>query len=144
MKTIVGLFWSVMAGFAMACAVIGFAQLLGAGADSLGFTVWTFRYYALSLCVSGALLVFSKPVRQHSKLMFAYLVAVILVLAVGFQAYAEPATSTMDLAANTQAMAIFLAKLVMYVVPGGVTAFYAFIAYESLPFRGTKPTGNDA
>lgn len=36
MKTIVGLFWSVMAGFALAFAVIFFTQLLGAGAVTTG------------------------------------------------------------------------------------------------------------
>ncbi|HDS1721297.1 MULTISPECIES: hypothetical protein [Pseudomonas] len=144
MKTIVGLFWSVMAGFALACAVIVFSQLLGAGSDSLGFTVWTYRYYTLSLFVSGALLTFSKPARQYWKWMLLFLLAIVLVMAIGFDAYAEPATSNLDVAANVAAMTMFLAKLVMYVVPGGVTAFYAFTAYTNLPPKPSKPVGNDA
>ncbi|BAW26852.1 MULTISPECIES: hypothetical protein [Pseudomonas] len=76
--------------------------------------------------------------------MLLFLLAIVLVMAIGFDAYAEPATSNLDVAANVAAMTMFLAKLVMYVVPGGVTAFYAFTAYTNLPPKPSKPVGNDA
>lgn len=38
MKTIVGMFWGMVAGVFAACGLIVFTQLIGAGADLLGFT----------------------------------------------------------------------------------------------------------
>ncbi|MFA0965383.1 hypothetical protein [Pseudomonas amygdali] len=64
MKTIVGMFWGVMGGLFLACGVIVFTQLIGAGSNLLGFTEWTFRYYMLCLGVCIALQL-AKPVRKH-------------------------------------------------------------------------------
>lgn len=135
MKTIVGMLWSVMAGLFLAVGVIVFTQLMGAGADLLGFTEWTLRYYMLCLGVCIALLVGSKPARQYWGFMILFLVAVFMVIGIGFQSFADE-TFSQDPIAQMQeaisALAMFSVKAVMYIAPGGLTAFYTFIAFDAL------------
>jgi hypothetical protein len=132
MKTIVGMFWGVMGGVFLAFGVIVFTHLIGAGASSLGFTEWTFRYYMLSLGVCIALLVCSKHVRKYGPFMMIYFVAVIMVIGVGFQSIIEVSSGQDQVAlmrANMLAMGMMAAKAVMYVAPGALTAFYTFVAF---------------
>ncbi|WP_432780699.1 hypothetical protein QZH44_30040 (plasmid) [Pseudomonas corrugata] len=135
MKTIVGMFWSVMAGLFLAVGVIVFTQLMGAGADLLGFTEWTYRYYMLCLGVCIALLIGSKPVRQYWGFMIIFLVAVLLVVGIGFQSftgasYSEDAIAQMQ--ETMSALALFAVKAVMYTAPGVLAAFYTFVAFEGV------------
>ncbi|RMM39209.1 hypothetical protein QO021_29760 (plasmid) [Pseudomonas amygdali pv. lachrymans] len=135
MKTIVGMFWGVMGGVFLAFGVIVFTQLIGAGGTSLGFTEWTYRYYMLCLGVCIALLVCSKDVRKHGAFMMVYLIALIMVIGVGFQSVVEVSGGQDQVALmqeNMLAMGKFAAKAVMYVVPGALTVFYIFLAFEGV------------
>ncbi len=135
MKTIVGMLWGVIGGVFFACGVYVFTQLIGAGANSLGFTEWTFRYYMLCLCICIALLLWSKPARKHWRFMMFFFVAVVMVMGIGFQTFMEETSGQDQVAqmqANVLAMGMFVAKAVMYVVPGALTAFYAFIAFDAV------------
>ncbi|MDF9779253.1 hypothetical protein [Pseudomonas baetica] len=135
MKTIVGMFWGVMGGLFLACGVIVVTQLIGAGSDLLGFTECTFRYYMLCLGVCIALLIGSKPARKHWAFMMFFFVAVMMVIGVGFQTFVEVSRGQDQIAqmqANLMAMAIFAAKAMMYVAPGALTAFYAFVAFDGV------------
>jgi hypothetical protein len=136
MKTIMGMFYGVLAGVFLATGVIVFTQLIGAGADLLGFTVWTYRYYVLCLCICVALLASSKACRQYWMYMGGFFLAIILVVAIGFQASAGVSAGEGQIGQmqeNLGAMASMLAKAVMYCAPAALTAFYAFIAFDSLP-----------
>ncbi|MHB9587506.1 hypothetical protein [Pseudomonas syringae] len=135
MKTIVGMFWGVMGGLFLACGVIVFTQLIGAGSNLLGFTEWTFRYYMLCLGVCIALLIGSKPVRKHWVFMMVFFVAVMMVIGVGFPTFMEVSSGQDQAArmqANLMAVGLITAKAVMYVAPGAVTAFYAFVAFDGV------------
>ncbi|RMO97707.1 MULTISPECIES: DUF3290 family protein [Pseudomonas syringae group] len=135
MKTIAGLFWGVLVGVFFAFGIIFITQLIGAGSDLLGFTMWTYRYYVLCLGVCVGLLIFSKPVRKYWKLMLIFIVAVIMVMGIGFQSFVDQ-PSGQDQLAQIQAfisqLAMVLAKGTMYIAPGALTAFYVFIAYEAV------------
>lgn len=135
MKTIVGMFWGVMAGLFLASGVIVITQLIYAGSNLLGFSEWTFRYYVLCLGVCIALLICSTPARKHWRFMFFFIVAVFMVMGIGFQAFLE-APSGQDRIAQMQAhllaMCMLAAKGVMYIAPGALTAFYAFVAFDGV------------
>ncbi|MBC2385311.1 hypothetical protein HF209_30615 [Pseudomonas sp. WS 5096] len=135
MKTIVGLFWAVIGGLFLACGVIVFTQLIGAGADLLGFTKWTFRYYVLCLGVCTAMLIMSKSARKYWYFMGGFFVAAVMVMGIGFHAFIAEGSGQGPVAqmqANVLSMALMAAKAVMYAAPGGLTAFYAFVAYDSV------------
>lgn len=135
MKTIVGMFWGVIGGLFLACGVIVFTQLIGAGSNLLGFTEWTFRYYVLCLGVCIALLIGSKPVRKHWGFMMVFFIAVLMVIGVGFQTFMEVSSGQDQVAQmqqNLMAMGMLAAKAVMYVAPGALTAFYAFVAFDGV------------
>lgn len=135
MRTVMGLFWSVIGGFFIALVLIAFIQVVGAGSDLLGFTVWTFRYYVVCLSVCASLLACSKPAQQRSIFMLGFAVAIAMTISVGFQA-SVGVSSTQDqvaqMQANFMALAMFLAKAVMYVAPGALTAFYAVVAFNGV------------
>ncbi|MCQ2992378.1 hypothetical protein NLO72_24575 [Pseudomonas tremae] len=67
--------------------------------------------------------------------MMAFFVAVMMVIGVGFQTFME-VSSGQDQAvlmqANLMAVGMITAKAVMYVAPGAVTAFYAFVAFDGV------------
>jgi hypothetical protein len=135
MKTIVGMFWGVIGGLFLAFGVIVFTQLIGAGANLLGFTEWTFRYYMLCLGVCMALLICSKPARKQWRFMMFFFVAVLMVTGIGFQTFMEVSSGQDQIAqmqANLLAMGMLVAKAVMYVAPGALTAFYAFVAFDGV------------
>lgn len=135
MKTIIGMFWGVMAGLFLAFGVIVATELLTAGGDLLGFTEWTYRYYMVCLFVCAAILICSKPARANWQLMGLFFVAVVMVLAVGFQSSMDVSGGQDQIAkmqASMQAMGVFIAKAVMYVAPGALVGFYGFIAFESV------------
>lgn len=135
MKTIVGMFWGVMGGLFLACGVIVFTQLIGAGSNLLGFTEWTFRYYILCLGICIALLIGSKPARKHWGFMLVFFIAVMMVIGVGFQAFMDVSSGqdqVAQLQANLMAMGLIAAKAVMYSAPGALTAFYAFVAFDGV------------
>lgn len=135
MKSIVGLVMSVITGLFLAVGVIVFTKLIGAGSNMLGFTEWTFRYYMLCLGVCSVLLISSKPVRQFWPFMMIFLVAISMVIGVGFDAFSGEHGGQDQLGqihANLAAMGMLAAKVVMYVAPGGLTAFYAFLAYDGV------------
>lgn len=135
MKTIVGMFWGVIGGLFLAIGVIVFTQLIGAGANLLGFTEWTFRYYMLCLGVCIALLICSKPARKHWRFMMLFFVAVFMVIGIGFQTFMEVPGSQDQIAqmqAKLLAIGMLAAKAVMYVAPGALTAFYAFVAFDGV------------
>lgn len=141
MKTIVGMFWGVIGGLFLALGVILFTQLIGAGANLLGFTEWTFRYYMLCLCVCIALLICSKPARKHWMFMVFFFVAVVMVIGVGFQSFLEVSSGQDQVAqmqANLMAMGVLAARAVMYVAPGALTAFYAFVAFDGVSNATTR------
>lgn len=135
MKAVSGLFWGVLVGLICAFGIIFITQIVGAGSELLGFTMWTYRYYVLCLGVCVGLLTFSQPVRKHWKLMFIFIVAVLMVMGIGFQSFADQ-PSGQDQLAQMQAfisqLAMGLAKGTMYIAPGALTAFYVFIAYEAV------------
>lgn len=135
MKTIVGMFWGVMGGLFLACGVIVFTQLIGAGSNFLGFTEWTFRYYILCLGICIALLIGSKPARKHWGFMLVFFIAVMMVIGVGFQTFMDVSSGqdqVAQLQANLMAMGLITAKAVMYSAPGALTAFYAFVAFDGV------------
>ncbi|KPY55667.1 hypothetical protein [Pseudomonas amygdali] len=142
MKTIAGILYGVLAGVFLAVGVIVFTQMIGAGADSLGFTVWTYRYYVLCLGICVALLTSSSACREHWIFMGFFGVAVVMVMAVGFQSVAGVSVEGGQ-AGQMQTMVTeiisMLVKLVMYVAPGGLTAFYAYTAFDSLPRNYSRP-----
>jgi hypothetical protein len=138
MKTVAGMFLGMMAGLFMAAGFIVVSQLMGAGAHLIGFGEYTYMYYTTCLCLCIALLVGSKPARQYLRFMLGFVVAVTLVMGVGFHTFAGESAGTGQAAqmqANLLAMAILVAKIFMYVTPGALTAFYALIAFENLPDR---------
>ncbi|MBC2692606.1 MULTISPECIES: hypothetical protein [Pseudomonas] len=135
MKTIAGLFLGMFAGWFCAVGIIVFTTLVGVGVGQLGFTQYTFWYYILSVCLCVSLLIGSRAARQQIKFMMFFVIAVILVLGIGFLTFTEPYTSGdafTQIQANMLGLAKLLAKVVMYVVPGALAAFYAFLAYEDL------------
>ncbi|NMY12077.1 membrane protein [Pseudomonas veronii 1YdBTEX2] len=135
MKTLAGMIWGVLGGLFFASGVIVFTQLIGAGADLLGFTEWTYRYYMICLSVCVALLICSKPARKYWRFMMVYLVAVVMVIGIGFHTFLD-APSGQDQVAqmvnNMLAMALIMAKAVMYLAPGALSAFYAFVAFDAV------------
>ncbi|MHB9376225.1 hypothetical protein ACYHMY_28455 (plasmid) [Pseudomonas amygdali pv. morsprunorum] len=146
MKTIVGMFWGVMGGLFLACGVIVFTHLVGAGSNLLGFTEWTFRYYMLCLGVCIALLAGSRSARKHSALMMVFFVAVMMVIGVGFQTFMEVSSGQDQverMQQNLMAMALIMAKAVMYVAPGALTAFYAFVAFNGLSNPAARKPSTD-
>lgn len=135
MKTIAGLIFGMLAGWFVAVGIIVYTTLIGVGGEKLGFTQYTLWYYILSLCLCISLLIGSRPVRQQLKLMPIFFVAVFMVMGIGFLTVTEPSSGSDQLAkmqANMLAMAMLGAKAFMYVAPGALTAFYAFLAYEGL------------
>lgn len=143
MKTIVGLVWGIIAGFFVGYGVIVFLQLIGAGADLLGFTKWTLRYYVICLVVCITLLLISKHVRKHGAFMGLFLVAVSMVIGIGFNSVLDgssgggPIERIQD---DLLSIALIMAKAVMYVAPGGLTAFYIFIAFNGVSQPRAKVT----
>lgn len=135
MKTIVGLFWGVFAGAFCGIGIIAFITVLGVGAAQLGFTKYTLWYYILSLSLSASLLIGSKLARQKMKFMMFFVIAVLMVFAIGFVTFNEPATSNDQLAqmlASMMSLAKLLAKAFMYVAPGALTVYYSYLAFDGL------------
>lgn len=135
MKTLVGMFWGMVAGVFAACGLIVFTRLIEAGAHLLGFTEWTYRYYMICLGVCVAFLILSKPVRKHWSFMSVFLVAVFMVIGVGFNTFLETSSGNdqvEQIANNLLAMGLMAAKVVMYAAPGALTAFYAFTAFSGV------------
>ncbi|WP_223508812.1 MULTISPECIES: hypothetical protein [unclassified Pseudomonas] len=135
MKTIAGLFWGVIAGCFCAAGIIVFTTLIGVGAEQLGFTQYTLWYYILSLSLSVSLLIGSRAARQQIRLMMFFVIAVFLVLGIGFVTFTEPYTSGdqfEQMQASMFGLARLLAKIFMWVVPGALAAYYAYLAYEGL------------
>lgn len=145
MKTLVGMFWGMVGGVFVAFGIILFTQLIGAGADLLGFTEWTYRYYMICLSVCFAFLILSKPARKYWSFMTVFFVAVVLVIGVGFNTFLDKssANAQMDQIANSLlAMSLIVAKAVMYVGPGALTAFYAFVAFNGVSKGNASKTLN--
>ncbi|WP_116894807.1 hypothetical protein [Pseudomonas savastanoi] len=135
MKTIAGLIFGMLAGWFVAVGIIVYTTLIGVGGEKLGFTQYTLWYYILCLCLCISLLIGSSPVRKQMKLMSLFVIALIMVLAIGFLSLPDFSSGGDQLAkmqATMLGMAMLLAKGFMYVVPGALSAFYAFLAYEGL------------
>ncbi|WP_116827308.1 MULTISPECIES: hypothetical protein [Pseudomonas syringae group] len=140
MKTLVGMFWGMVGGVFVAFGIILFTQLIGAGADLLGFTEWTYRYYMICLSVCVAFLILSKPARKYWRFMTVFFVAVFLVIGVGFNTFLDTSSANAQIeqiANSLLAMSLIVAKAVMYVAPGALTAFYAFVAFNGVS-KGTS------
>lgn len=123
---------SVLGGVFLACAVIVAAALLSSGASAIGFTLVTYWYYAICLAACAGLIVRFEAARGQAKLMGLFPVALILVIGVGFNSFAGEAAggSQVDqMQAMLSGLAIVLAKGVMYLAPGLLTAVYAGQAY---------------
>lgn len=138
MKTIVGLFWGVFAGAFCGIGIIAFITVMGVGAEQLGFTKYTLYYYVISLCLSATLLIGSKAARQQIKFMLFFVIAVLMVFSIGFVTFNEPSTGSDQLAQIQETLlnlARFLAIAFMYVVPGALTIYYAYTAYDGLSRR---------
>ncbi|MGZ0787274.1 hypothetical protein ACXM5X_30480 [Pseudomonas saponiphila] len=141
MKTIVGLFWGAFAGAFCGIGIIAFITVLGVGAEQLGFTKYTLWYYILSLSLSASLLIGSKAARQKMRFMMFFVIAVLMVFAIGFVTFNEPSTSSDQLAqmlASMMSLAKLLAKAFMYVAPGALTVYYSYLAYEGLAGRAAS------
>jgi hypothetical protein len=135
MKTIVGLFWSVFAGAFFGFGIIALFEVIGVGAEKLGFTQYTLSYYILSLCLCVALLIGSRAARQRMKFMLFFAIALMLVFGIGFLTFIEPSPSSdqfAQLQVSTMGLSMLLAQGVMYSVPGALVAFYAYLAYNDL------------
>jgi hypothetical protein len=141
MNTIARLILGMFLGALFATGLIVYMTLIGAGAEILGFTQYTLWYYIVSFCLCVALLIGSHAVRQQKYLMAVFVVAVIMVLNIGFVTLNDlpsgtnPFTLIQD---SVLGIAMLVAKLMMYVGPGALTVFYAFIAFENLPARKAK------
>ena len=136
MKTIVGLFWGVFAGAFCGIGIIAFITVLGVGAELLGFTKYTLSYYILSLSLSASLLIGSKAAQRQTKLMIFFAMALLMVFGIGFVTVSVPSTSSGafdQMQASMMSIAVLLGKAFMYVVPGALTLYYIYIAYEGLP-----------
>jgi hypothetical protein len=144
MKTIGGLLWRVFVGLFLAIGFIVFTQLIGAGADQIGLPEWAIWYYAICLGVCLAILIGSKPAREFWKLMGLFLLAGLLLLAVGFQSFSGSAGGgeVGQMQSMAAGFASFLANVLMYVAPGGLAAFYIFAAYDGLPTKISQTSHN--
>ncbi len=135
MKTIVGMLWGVFAGAFCAFGIIALITVLGVGAEQLGFTQYTLWYYIVSLSLSASLLIGSRAARRQFKFMMFFAIALIMVFAIGFMTFIEPSAGGDQFAqiqATALSLAMLLAKSFMYVVPGALAAYYAFLAYDDL------------
>ncbi|AVX93289.1 hypothetical protein [Pseudomonas psychrophila] len=135
MKTIIGLLWGMFAGAFCAFGIIALITVLDMGAAQLGFTKYTLWYYILSLSLSASLLIGSKAARRQMKFMMFFAIAVLLVFSIGFLSFSEPSTSSdqfAQLQASLMSLAMLLAKAFMYVAPGALTAYYAYLVYDDL------------
>jgi hypothetical protein len=138
MKTIVGIFWGMLAGAFCAFGIIALITVIGVGAEQLGFTQFTLWYYILSLSLCASLLIGSKAARRQMKLMMFFVFAVLMVFGIGFLTFIEPPTSGDQFAqmrANLFSLAMLLARGVAHFVPGALAAYYAYLAYNDLAHR---------
>jgi len=152
MKTIFTMFWGMLGGVFLAFGVIAAITLIGAGANQLGFTEWTARYYILCLGICVGTLCYSKHARKHWPAMIFFVIAVILVMVIGFQTFMDFTVGNNpvdNMIANLQSGGVMVAKAVMYVAPGAVMAFLIFISIdgargsEALESAPAPAVGND-
>lgn len=97
--------------------------------------------HILSLSLSASLLIGSKAARQKMRFMMFFIIAILMVFAIGFVTFNEPSTSSDQLAqmlASMMSLAKLLAKVFMYVVPGALTVYYSYLAYEGLAGRAAS------
>jgi len=135
MKAISRLFWSLVAGSFLGTGIAFFSVLIGKGGEELGFTAWTFWYYTICMGLCVGLLVGFDTVRKHAAWMLAFVIAIGLVMSVGFVGMMDvQATGDMveRMQQQAQAMAQLMAQVVMYVAPGGVALAYGLVAYDTV------------
>jgi len=144
MKTIGAIIWGMIAGVFVAAGVIVFTTLIGAGAEILGFTKYTYWYYVTCLSVCIVLLVISKSARSQMKWMGFFFIAFVMVLGIGFNTFAPSPSGNMtaQLQENLQAIAVLLAKACMYIVPAALTTLYGFLAIEGANHERALKQGN--
>lgn len=146
MKTIVGMFWGMLAGAFCAFGIIALITVIGVGAEQLGFTQYTLWYYILSLSLCASLLIGSKAARRQMKLMMFFVFAVFMVFGIGFLTFIEPSSSGDQFAlmqANALSLAMLMAQGVTYFVPGALAAYYAYLAYDDMA-HARAGSGSDA
>jgi len=109
--------------------------LTGKAGEELGFTALTFWYYMICMGLCVGLLVGFESVRRQAAWMLAFVIAIGLVMNVGFVGMMD-VQATGDMAERMQqqveAMAHLMAQVVMYVVPGGVALAYGLVAYDTV------------
>lgn len=135
MKAISRLFWSLVAGSFLGTGIAFFSVLIGKGGEELGFSAWTFWYYTICMGLCVGLLVGFDTVRKHAAWMLAFVIAIGLVMSVGFVGMMD-VHATGDMVERMQqqleAMAQLMAQVVMYVAPGGVALAYGLVAYDTV------------
>ena len=140
MQTIGALIWGIIAGVFVSVGIIVFTTLIGAGAEIIGFTKYTFWYYVTCLSICIAFLVLSKPARHQVKYMGFYFIAVVMVIGIGFEAFTP--TPSGEMGARVQdslrAIGILLSKAWMYIAPAAITAYYSYLAFEGVTKAKTK------
>lgn len=135
MRAISRLLWSLVAGSFLGTGIAFFSVLIGKGGEELGFTAWTFWYYTICMGLCVGLLVGFDTVRKHAAWMLAFVIAIGLVMSVGFVGMMD-VHATGDMVERMQqqleAMAQLMAQAVMYVAPGGVALAYGLVAYDTV------------
>lgn len=110
-------------------------MLIGKGGEELGFTAWTFWHYTICMGLCLGLMVGFDTVRKHAAWMLAFVIAIGLVMSVGFVGMMDvQATGDMveRMQQQAQAMAQLMAQVVMYVAPGGLALAYGLVAYDTV------------
>lgn len=136
MKTIGGLILGWFAGMFVACASIMFVTLFDLGFEQIGFPRAVLSYYLISLGICVAMLVLSNAARKHLKFMMFFVIAVVMVMAIGLgQTGGGGFTAGSDLYHADELiseMIVMLARAAMYVIPGAMAALYTILAYNGV------------
>lgn len=135
MNTIFKFIFSVLAGFALAIGVIVWTQLAVVGGETLGFTIWTYRYYVVCLALSLVMITVSSEARKRWAFLGVFGVALFMVISVGFNTTVDSGTSGdlgEKLTEQMTQISLMLAKFVMYVGPGATAALYLLAGYEDV------------
>lgn len=135
MKTLANLILAFIVAMFISGGFIAFTVFIGIGSEQLGFSQYTFWYYILCLSICSVLLVASPEARQQIRLMSLFVVSVIMVLNIGFLATFTDSSGSNQLdqiQASMMDIAKFAAQAIMYVAPGALSVFYAYLAYEGV------------
>lgn len=135
MKTLANLILAFIVAMFISGGFIAFTVFIGVGSEQLGFSQYTFWYYILCLSLCSVLLVASPQARKQLRLMSLFVVSVIMVLNIGVLATMTDSSGSNQLEliqASMMDMAKFAAQAIMYVAPGALSVFYAYLAYEGV------------